>query len=74
MFTPVSGIYDEYKSKVITAREAASMVKSGMYLHFGLMNGIVVDIQEALAERTQELEDVTIIQTMWSYGEKPPLF
>ena len=73
LFAPVNGIYDEYKSKLITAKEAASMVKSGMYLHFGLMNGIVVDIQEALAERTEELEDVTIIQTMWSYGEKPPV-
>ncbi len=38
LFAPVNGIYDEYKSKLITAKEAASMVKSGMYLHFGLMN------------------------------------
>lgn len=73
LFTPPAKLQEEYKQKLITADEAASMVKSGMYLHFGLMNGIVVDIQEALAKRTQELEDVTIVQTMWTSSEKPPI-
>ena len=73
LFTPLAKLEEEYNRKKITAEEAASLVKSGMYLHFGLMNGVVVDIQHALADRAEELEDVTIVDTMWSYPEKPPI-
>ena len=47
------------------------IVKSGDYLHYGLFTGVVVDLDRALAKRVNELEDVTICSTMWSYAEPP---
>lgn len=68
---PVAKVQEEYKKKLVTADEAVKVVKSGDYLHYGLFTGVVVDLDTALAKRTQELEDVTICTTMWSYAEPP---
>ena len=73
LFTPMEQAQEAYKSKIITADEAAAQVKSGMEIHLGLMNGVVVDIQKALAKRAEELEDVTVVATMWSYPDPPIL-
>lgn len=57
----------------MTADEAVKIVKSGDYLHYGLFTGVVVDLDRALAKRVNELEDVTICSTMWSYAEPPEI-
>ncbi|MDY3240688.1 MAG: acetyl-CoA hydrolase/transferase C-terminal domain-containing protein [Anaerovoracaceae bacterium] len=68
---PTDQIQAAYKEKLVTADEAVKIVKSGDYLHYGLFTGVVVDLDRALAKRVNELEDVTICATMWSYAEPP---
>ncbi|HKM28753.1 MAG TPA: acetyl-CoA hydrolase/transferase C-terminal domain-containing protein [Anaerovoracaceae bacterium] len=60
----VSALQDEYKKKVITADDAAAMVRSGDRVHFGLGCGAVHDLDEALARRASELRDVEVISTV----------
>jgi butyryl-CoA:acetate CoA-transferase len=52
----------EYKNKLITAAEAAALVKSGDWVDFGALNGQIHLLDRALAERVDELKDVK----MWS--------
>ena len=61
----VSDLLVEYKKKLTSADKAVQVVKSGDRVHFGLFNGIVVDLNKALAKRTQELFDVKIMTTIW---------
>lgn len=68
---PTDKIQEAYNKKLVTADEAVKIVKSGDYLHYGLFTGVVVDLDTALAKRTEELKDVTICTTMWSYAEPP---
>ena len=68
---PADKVQEEYKKKLVTADEAVKVVKSGDYLHLGLFTGVVVDLERALAKRAEELEDVSICVTMWSYPEAP---
>ena len=68
---PVDQIQEAYKQKLVTADEAVKIVKSGDYLHYGLFTGVVVDLDRALAKRVNELEDVSICATMWSYAQPP---
>jgi Acetyl-CoA hydrolase len=49
----------EYKSKLITADEAAKLVKSGDWIEYGFGINCARDFDEALAKRT-DLEDVKI--------------
>ncbi len=63
----------EYKKKLVSADEAVKVVKSGDRVHYGLFNGLVVDLDEALAKRTEELYDVKICTTIWSYEEPPAI-
>ena len=60
----ISDLASEYKKKLITADQAAAMVENGSRIHFGLGCGTVVDIDEALAKRADELKDVHIISTV----------
>ncbi len=60
----VSEIGGEYSRKVITADQAAAMVKSGDRLHFGLGCGSVVEIDEALAKRADGLKDIEVLSTV----------
>ena len=66
----VSRLQEEYKKKLITADEAAAMVKPGDRLHFGTGCGAIVDIDKAIAKRVDELKDITVISTV-SIREKP---
>ncbi len=66
----VANLKEEYKKKLITAEQAAAMVKPGDRLHFGLGCGSIVDIDKAIAKRADELKDITVISTV-SIREKP---
>lgn len=66
----VSNLEQEYKKKLITAAEAAAMVKSGDRLHFGLGCGSTIDVDRAIAKRANELKDITVISTV-TIREKP---
>ncbi|MCI6820802.1 MAG: butyryl-CoA:acetate CoA-transferase [Clostridiales bacterium] len=70
-WVPMDQVHEAYKAKLVTAAEAVKNIKSGDYIHLGLFSGVVVDLEAALADRADELEDVTICTTMWSYAEKP---
>ncbi len=60
----VSDLNVEYKKKLITAEQAAEMVKPGDRLHFGTGCGAIVDIDKAIAKRADELKDVTVLSTV----------
>lgn len=60
----VSNLAEEYRKKLITADEAAALVGPGSRIHFGLGCGTVVDIDEALARRADQLEGVEILSTV----------
>ena len=47
----VSDLSMEYRKKLITADQAAAMVKNGDRLHFGLGCGSIIDIDKAIAKR-----------------------
>ena len=66
----VSNLKEEYKKKLITAEQAAQMIKPGDRLHFGLGCGSIVDIDKAIAKRADELNDITVISTV-AIREKP---
>jgi acyl-CoA hydrolase len=66
----VSDLAAEYKKKLITADQAAAMVKTGDRLHFGLGCGSIIDIDKAIARRADELKDITVISTV-AIREKP---
>ena len=68
---PVDQVQAAYKEKLVTADEAVKIIESGDYVHYGLFTGVVVDLDTALAKRVNELTDVTICSTMWSYKEPP---
>ncbi len=50
----------EYSSKVVSAAEAAGVIKSGDWIDYGTMNSQVVSLDRALAARKDELEDIKI--------------
>ena len=60
----ISRIADEYKNKLITADQAAAMVENNSRIHYGLGCGCIVDIDEALARRADELKGVEVISTV----------
>jgi len=66
-----SDLFIEYKKKLVSAQKAVQVVKSGDRVHYGLFNGLVVDLDRALAKRTHELEDVKVCTTIWAYPESP---
>ena len=51
---------EEYKKKLITADEAAKLVKSGDWVEYGFGINCARDFDEALARRVSELTDVKI--------------
>lgn len=57
----------EYNKKLITAREAVKIIKSGDWIDYGICVGHPVALDEALAARATELIDVKIRGgiTMW---------
>jgi butyryl-CoA:acetate CoA-transferase len=69
----VSDLLVEYKKKLTSADKAVQVIKSGDRVHYGLFNALVVDLDRALAKRTQELEDVIIMTTIWAYPFPPQI-
>ena len=69
----VSELKTKYEKKLVSADKAVQVVKSGDRVHYGLFNGLVVDLDRALAKRTQELEDVLIMTTIWTYPHPPQI-
>jgi acyl-CoA hydrolase len=59
-----SDLAEQYRRKLITADDAAAMVKDGDRLHFGLGCGAIVDIDEAIAKRAKDLRGVEVISTV----------
>ncbi|MEQ8174045.1 MAG: acetyl-CoA hydrolase/transferase C-terminal domain-containing protein [Syntrophomonadaceae bacterium] len=53
-------IMDEYNKKLITAEQAAALVKSGDWVQYGEFVQQPVEIDAALAKRKDELKDVKI--------------
>jgi len=51
---------NEYRRKLISAEEAAGLVKSGMWIDYGAICGFPSLIDEKLAERAPELKEVKI--------------
>ena len=72
-FYKLSTVQEEYRKKLKTADEAVKVVKSGDRIHYGLFNGLVVDLDEALAKRTEELHDVIVMTTIWAYPFPPKI-
>lgn len=70
-WTPLGRVQEEYKRKLVTADEAVKIIKSGDQIHYGLMTGVVVDLDRALAKRVSKLQNVNICATMWSHAEPP---
>lgn len=62
-----------YREKLVTAEEAVKTVKSGDRVHYGLFGGIVRELDQALALRTEELTDVTVYATIWGNGYIPAI-
>lgn len=67
----VSDVFLEYEKKLLTADQAVQVVKSGDRIHYGLFNGLVVELDRALAKRAPELKDVKIMTSIWAYPEPP---
>ena len=57
----VSDVHKQYQDKLITADQAAAKIENNFRVHFGTGLGSVIDIDEALAKRANELKGVTII-------------
>ena len=53
-------VLDLHKSKLISAEQAAKLVKSGDWVQYGEFVQQPVEIDAALAARKDELEDVKI--------------
>ncbi len=51
---------NEYRRKLISAEEAAGLVRSGMWIDYGYICGFPLLIDEKLAQRAHELERVKI--------------
>lgn len=61
---------EEYKSKLITAEEAASKIKSNDRVWYPPCGSAPVDIIEAITERYKELENVTMLTGLILYPFK----
>ncbi|MCI7303303.1 MAG: acetyl-CoA hydrolase/transferase C-terminal domain-containing protein [Clostridiales Family XIII bacterium] len=72
-FCKMSDVASEYEKKLVTADEAVKVVRSGDRVHYGLFGGIVRDLDLALAKRTEELENVLVMDTIWNYPEPPAI-
>lgn len=69
----VSDLCTEYNKKLVSAEKAVSVIKSNDRVHYGLFNGLVVELDKALAKRTKELSNVKICTSIWSYPFPPQI-
>lgn len=56
----MSTVFEEYKSKLVSADEAVKVIKSGDLVHYGEFMNASQLLDEALAKRKDELKDVII--------------
>ena len=56
----MSDYREEYRRRLITAEEAAGLVRSGMWIDYGAICGFPSLVDEKLAERAGELRDVKV--------------
>ena len=66
-------LLEQYRSKLVTADKAVKSIKTGDTVHYGAFCGAVWDLDQALAARVDELEDVKTITTIWPYSEPPAI-
>ena len=50
----------EYEQKLVSAEEAVKVIKSGDWVDYGWCNGTPDLLVRALAERTDELDDINL--------------
>lgn len=55
---------DKYKSKRVTAKQAVARVQSGDRVYLGTASSFAYELMEALYDRRDELQDVTILCSM----------
>ena len=55
---------ETYKNKIMSAKEAAKLVKSGDRVYVGTASSFAYDMLEALWDRKDELEDIAILCSM----------
>ncbi len=55
-----TNIYKQYDDKLVSAKEAVSIIKSGDWVDFGWCTGMPVALDKALANRTDELWDIKV--------------
>lgn len=53
-----------YKEKLISAQDAAKLVKPGFMIDIGLFNGKSVDFVNAVADRKDELSDIIMLTSV----------
>ena len=53
-------LQEEFRAKTISAQQAAALVKSGQQVYLGCCTSYARAIADALAARSEELEDVII--------------
>lgn len=68
-FYKASEIKEAYRKKLITSDEAAGMLKSGQRVHIGTFGDIAREFEAALAKRKDELENIIIYSSLWSYDD-----
>ncbi len=55
-----TNIYKQYDDKLVSAKEAVSIIKNGDWVDFGWCTGMPVALDKALANRTDELWDIKV--------------
>ena len=74
MFYKSSEIQEKYRSKLVTAEEAAAMVKDGDRIHYGMGVGCSKDFDEALAKRINSLYDIEVVSLVTFTNEAYAVF
>ena len=65
--TKLNGWKEEYKSKLVSEKEAAAQIKSGDTIIVPAVNSAPIDILNALSERKDELQGVRLASNLMTY-------
>ena len=68
-FYRAADIQAAYKKKLITSDEAAGLVQTGYKVHLGTFGDIAREFEKFLAKRKDELDEVIIYSSLWSYDD-----
>lgn len=68
-FYRAADIQAAYKKKLITSDEAAGLVQTGYKVHLGTFGDIAREFEKSLAKRKDELDEVIIYSSLWSYDD-----